>query len=234
MRESKKGFIIGGVVAGFTAVATVLGFVTDLSDWRKKDTTEVAQITEATINTTEPTTEQTEETTTTISEEVTEPPATTTEQVITTTEEVTTKEVTTEETTIPKNPEDFYLHNIKSVESHYFYNSNSETDTIGNIYTGNVQYMKHNGYAIYYIGGKYSKLSGLIAANNNDFDSDGAYSIITILADDIEVYSTGEFTRVSTPMEFEIDITGVQWLKIQKTSSYSRTATIFYNWKFSE
>lgn len=234
MRESKKGFIIGGVVAGFTAVATVFGFVTDLSDWKKDDTTEVAQITEATTTVTELTTEQTTETIVTTNEEIksteTEPPVTTTEQTTTTTEEVTT-----EETTTLKNPENFYLRNIDSVESSELHNSDSETDTIGNIYTGNVQYMTYNGYAIYYIGGKYSKLSGLIAANTNNFQGNGDYSIITILADDIEVYSTGEFSRVSTPMEFEIDITGVQWLKIQKTSSSTyETSTILYNWKFSE
>ena len=50
MREKKTGFIIGGVIAGFTAVATVFGFITDISDWSKKDTTEVAQITETTTN----------------------------------------------------------------------------------------------------------------------------------------------------------------------------------------
>ena len=185
MREKKTGFIIGGVIAGFTAVATVFGFITDISDWSKKDTTEVAQITETTTNITELTTEQTKDNMVTTSKEVTEPPATTTE-------EVTTEKVTTEATTTPKNPEDFYLHNIKSVESSYFYNSDSETDTIGNRYTGNV------------------------------------------LVDDEEVYNTGDFTRVSTPMEVDIDITGAQWLKIQHSKTYGWGQTILANFKLVE
>ena len=224
MREKKTGFIIGGVIAGFTAVATVFGFITDISDWSKKDTTEVAQITETTTNITELTTEQTKENIVTTSKEVTEPPATTTE-------EVTTEKVTTEATTIPKNPEDFYLHNIKSVESSEFYNSDSETDTIGNRYTGNVQYIECDGYVIYYVGGKYSRLKGTIAPCD---DENSNTSTISILVDDEEVYNTGDFTRVSTPIELDIDITGAQWLKIQhsRTSSWGRT--ILANFKLVE
>lgn len=226
MREKKTGFIIGGVIAGFTAVATVFGFITDISDWRKKDTTEVAQITETTTNITELTTEQTKENIVTTSKEVTEPPATTTE-------EVTTEKVTTEATTTPKNPEDFYLHNIKSVESDNFYNSDSETDTIGNRYTGNVQYIEGNGYVIYYVGGKYSRLKGIIAPCDDDFSKSNT-STISILVDDEEVYNTGDFTRVSTPMEVDIDITGAQWLKIQHSKTYGWGQTILANFKLVE
>lgn len=226
MREKKTGFIIGGVIAGFTAVATVFGFITDISDWSKKDTTEVAQITETTTNITELTTEQTKENIVTTSKEVTEPPATTTE-------EVTTEKVTTEATTIPKNPEDFYLHNIKSVESDGFYNSDSETDTIGNRYTGNVQCIKCNGYVIYYVGGKYSRLKGTIAPCDDEF-MNGNTSTISILVDDEEVYNTGDFTRVSTPMEVDIDITGAQWLKIQHSKTYGWGQTILANFKLVE
>lgn len=226
MREKKTGFIIGGVIAGFTAIATVFGFITDISDWSKKDTTEVAQITETTTNITELTTEQTKENIVTTSKEVTEPPATTTE-------EVTTEKVTTEATTIPKNPEDFYLHNIEPTESSDIHNSDSETDTIGNQYTGNVQYVVSNGYAIYYVGGKYTKLKGIIAAAANDFHNDNI-STITILVDDEEVYNTGEFSRVSTPMEVDIDITGAQWIKIQHSRTYGYGETILANFKFVE
>lgn len=232
MKERKKGVVIGGIIAGFTAIATVFGFITDVSDWRKKDDTditEVVQITEDTTTVTESTLEEeTKKDTVTTTEEVTEPPITTTEQTTTTTEEVTT-----EETTIPKNPEDFYLHNIEPTQSDGFYNSDSETDTIGNQYTGNVQYVKSNGYAIYYVGGKYTKLKGIIAADANDFDNDNI-STITILVDDTAVYNTGEFSRVSTPMEVDIDITGAQWIKIQHSRTYGYGATILANFKLVE
>lgn len=233
MRESKKGFLIGGLVAGFTAFATVFGFVTDLFDWKKDDTTEVVQTTEETTMITELTTEQIEEVTITTIEEITEP--TETEPPITNTEQTTTttEEVTTEENTMPVNPESLYLCNITPTESSCIYNSDSETDTIGNQYVGNVQYIQKNGYVIYYVGGKYTKLTGIIAADTSCFDNRNV-STITILVDDTAVYSTGEFSRVSTPMEVDIDITGAQWVKIQHSETWYEGRTILADFKFVE
>lgn len=199
----KKVAVSGGVFAGITAVATVLGLVSDsislFSKDKKDDTISTVYIAENNLPITEITTEQG-----TIGQE---------EEFIVISTEATTEEVTMEETTMPVNPESFYLHNIDPVQSDNFENVSDATDTIGNLYAGNVQTIHStssvSGYAIYYAGGKYSSLKGTIAANTNYF-GDNQIAIVTILADDEEVYSTGEFNRVSVPMEIDIDITNAQ------------------------
>ena len=209
LEERKKGFLIGGIVAGFSLVATVVGFAADLIDLggSRKDA-ENSSPSSSVVVTTEAKKEPE------VKAEIVE---TTTEKVETTTEEIVTEppETTTEEPeTTPKNPEDFYLSNISPTQDESLWDSDSETDTIGNHYTGHVQIIHNNGYAIYYIGGQYTKLTGIIAANTNGFRNDNVSSI-KILVDDKEVYNTGEFSRVSTPMNVDIDITGANWLKIQ-------------------
>lgn len=223
MKERKTGLLIGGIGAGVVAISTVFGFVTDLLSWKdivnmfnKKD--------EKVVQTTYVTTTEDNSLPTLEEEEYFE---TTTEEVI---EEIETEPIIT---TIAKNPEDFYLHNINETESNHFYNSSNETDTIGNIYAGNVQCIYSNGYAIYYLGGQYSKLTGIIAANDYNFNNDNV-STISILVDDVEMYNTGEFSRVSTPFNVDIDITGAQWLKIQHSNTNWESNVILANFKLIE
>lgn len=224
--ERKRGFLIGGIIAGFSLVATIVGFATDLIDLRgNRNNAENNSPSSSVVVTTKAKKEpesKVEIVETTTEEIVTEPPETTTEEPETT----------------PKNPEDFYLCNISPTQSEDLCYSDSETDTVGNHYTGHVQYIEWNGYAIYYIGGQYTKLTGIIAANKNGFDNDNVSSI-KILVDDKEVYNTGEFSRVSTPMNVDIDITGANWLKIQHSytsGSFSDGfgAVILADFKFVE
>ena len=232
LEERKKGFLIGGIVAGFSLVATVVGFAADLIDLggSRKDA-ENSSPSSSVVVTTEAKKEPE------VKAEIVE---TTTEKVETTTEEIVTEppETTTEEPqTTPKNPEDFYLYNISPTQNENIRNSDSETDTVGNHYTGHVQLISYNGYAIYYIGGQYTKLTGIIAANTDDFSNDNVSSI-KILVDDKEVYNTGEFSRVSTPMNVDIDITGANWLKIQHSCThgdyYGGGKVILADFKFAE
>lgn len=234
LEERKKGFLIGGIVAGFSLVATLVGFAADLIDLggSRKDA-ENSSPSSSVVITTEAKKEPE------VKAEIVE---TTTEKVETTTEEIVTEppETTTEEPqTTPKNPEDFYLYNISPTQNENFHVSydDSETDTVGNHYTGHVQIIEGNGYAIYYIGGQYTKLTGIIAANTNGFNNNNVSSI-KILIDDKEVYNTGEFSRVSTPMNVDIDITGANWLKIQHSYTsgdyYGDGEVILADFKFAE
>lgn len=234
LEERKKGFLIGGIVAGFSLVATVVGFAADLIDLggNRKDA-ENSSPSSSVVVTTEAKKEPE------VKAEIVE---TTTEKVETTTEEIVTEppETTTEEPeTTPKNPEDFYLYNISPTQNEYLHTYDSATDTVGNHYTGHVQYITNNGYAIYYLGGQYTKLTGTIAASAIDhgmwlgFNNDNVSSI-KILVDDKEVYNTGEFSRVSTPMNVDIDITGANWLKIQHSRTSGDGEVILADFKFAE
>ena len=215
LHEHKKIGLGVSLVAILGAIATAVGFYSDIeSIFSKSDNNTKEVIVTSVVTQKETQTPAVEEADTELAED---------------TEEVTTT---------PRNPEELYLHNIEPTQSEYFHNSDSETDTIGNQYTGNVQWIEENGYAIYYVGGKYSKLQGIIAANNNGFSSDQT-ATITILLDDEEVYSTGEFSRVSTPMQVDIDVSGVQWIKIQHSGTNlvnvnNHAAVILANFKFVE
>ena len=232
LEERKKGFLIGGIVAGFSLVATVVGFATDLIDLGggRKDAENNSPSSSVVV-----TTEAKKEPE--VKAEIVE---TTTEKVETTTEEIVTEppETTTEEPeTTPKNPEDFYLCNISPTQNENIGNSDSATDTIGNHYTGHVQWIERNGYAIYYLGGQYTKLTGIIAAVSSDDwygFSNNNVSSIKILVDDKEVYNTGEFSRISTPMNVDIDITGANWLKIQHSRTDGYGQVILADFKFAE
>ena len=215
LHEHKKIGLGVSLVAILGAVATAVGFYSDIESIFSKSDNNTKEVIVTSV----------------VTQKETQAPAV---------EEADTElaEDTEEVTTTPRNPEELYLHNIEPTQSEYFHNSDSETDTIGNQYTGNVQWIEDNGYAIYYVGGKYSKLQGIIAANNNGFLSDQT-ATITILLDDEEVYSTGEFSRVSTPMQVDIDVSGVQWIKIQHSGTSlgyidDHAAVILANFKFVE
>lgn len=214
LHEHKKIGLGVSLVAILGAIATAVGFYSDIESIFSKSDNNTKEVIVTSV----------------VTQKETQAPAV---------EEADTElaEDTEEVTTTPRNPEELYLHNIEPTQSEYFHNSDSETDTIGNQYTGNVQWIEYNGYAIYYVGGKYSKLQGIIAANNNGFLSDQT-ATITILLDDEEVYSTGEFSRVSTPMQVDIDVSGVQWIKIQHSGTNLRydeqASVILANFKFVE
>lgn len=58
--------------------------------------------------------------------------------------------------------------------------------------------------------------------------------ILCIYNDDISIYATDDMGRISVPLDFSIDITNVQWLKIECTKNNwasKRMQVILDNWK---
>ncbi len=122
-------------------------------------------------------------------------------------------------------PKAVYLNNMKVAESNYDFNlkdGSGAIDTIGNTYSGYVLTAGHQnwieeGYATYYLGGKYETLSGVIAVHDDTYgDNTGELSI---LCDDSIVYSTGIIGRTSIPTEFSVSVEGCQWLKFYHNKS---------------
>lgn len=202
-----------GIASVFGAVALVVGFYNDIIDIFSKKDDKSQEVVVTPIVTQEetqavPKVEQTEEEVITTTEEITEPPVT--------------------------EPSVVYLANLepvekKSVFGNGYYKSNEiEKDTIGNIYSGNVICTtKADGYCVYYLGGKYKKLSGVIAVNDVDSDAEETM-IINILCDDTVMYEN-EMGRTSIPTEFSVNIENCQWLKIQNKGETINF--ILYNWK---
>lgn len=137
-----------------------------------------------------------------------------------------------------------YLNSLKVAEkSDMFYeNDDSAIDTIGNTYTGHLMIVggqcNHGAedYAIYYLGGKYKTLSGVVAMH--DSTDNGSSAEVLISCDDNIIYSTGTMSRVSAPVEFsQINVEDCQWLKVSKISYHEsiafsyRNQVILHNWK---
>lgn len=210
----KKVGVGVGIVAVFGAIATVIGFYSDVKDIFSKDDNNTQEVVVTSIVTQE-------ETQAPVVEE-------TQEEVITTTEEITEPPVT--------EPSVVYLADLEPVECEYFSNEDNVEDTIGNQYIGKILYtgsgFEDDGYAIYYLGGKYTTLSGTIAVSNRTTNSyTGQISIFT---DDNVIYNTEEMGRISTPVDFSVNVENCQWLKILKMGDYfngNGTWFILYNWK---
>lgn len=134
--------------------------------------------------------------------------------------EAPTEPPTTEAPTepAPTEPPTVYLDSLKITESYDFLSRNSVTDSIGNNYMGHFLYTHASGYTVYYLGGKYTTLSGIIAVSDeSDNNTSGQ---VTILADDNPAYSTEAMGRVSTPVEFSVSVENCQWLKIESSGDY--------------
>lgn len=124
-------------------------------------------------------------------------------------------------------------------KNHYYSNIDGMVkDTVGNTYTGNVTkfnsnvYWSDTAFATYYLGGKYKILTGTIAINEDS--GSGVTTVINILGDDNILYTTGEIDRVFAPVEFSIDVEGVQWLRIDNLDSGSiggSVSAILYDWQ---
>lgn len=150
-------------------------------------------------------------------------------------ENVIVQEEVVEEEVIPPMPEPskVKLCDMKVVESeHYNSTVSNAEDTIGNNYSGNVTGFSSNystnGYAIYYLGGKYKTLTGTIAVSDRSFED--ATSTLSISGDENLLYTTEELSRLYVPIEFSINIEGIQWLRID--NSYCLVGSILYNWTF--
>jgi len=139
-------------------------------------------------------------------------------------EQVETESVSPTELSTESQLEVVYLDSLKVSESHGFYEDESSAkDTIGNTYIGHIlsigktetlEDINENDYVLYYLGEKYKILSGTIAIH--DRTSDNAIAELFIFCDENVVYSTGQVSRATAPMEFSVSVEGCQWLKISK------------------
>ncbi|MDE6034553.1 MAG: NPCBM/NEW2 domain-containing protein [Ruminococcus sp.] len=140
-------------------------------------------------------------------------------------------------TAIVEVAEPVYLNSIKvSEHSKNFSDNNvSVTDILGNTYynasvIGKSGLLKSEDYAIYYLGGKYKTLSGIIAIDEGN--SEKAVGELSILCDDTEVYTTEQVKRGTAPIEFSVDVEGCQWLNI--CHDKSKMEFILADWKLEE
>ena len=121
------------------------------------------------------------------------------------------------------NEKPMYLCEIKCQnQDKYELHSTGEpiTDTLGNSYpVGNLHVISstnggwsedQKGYADYYLGYKYNKLTGVIAPADS---SDNINCTISIMGDDVALL-TLDINRLTEPYPFEIDVSAVNYLKI--------------------
>ncbi len=122
------------------------------------------------------------------------------------------------------------LSELTIAESSDFFLATGELlqDTVGNYYSGTSTYelSYRSGYATIYIGGDYKTISGLLACLNNT-DS-GVEGVVSIYGDDKLLYTSSAISRISLPQEFEVNISGVEWLTIRFSSNdYDFCAVLF-------
>ena len=130
--------------------------------------------------------------------------------------------------------------NLNSIEvsehsKNFSDNNVNVTDVLGNTYynastIGKSGLMKKEDYAIYYLGGKYKTLSGIIAIDEDN--SEKAVGELSILCDNTEVYTTEQVKRITVPIEFSVDVEGCQWLNI--CHDKSKMKFILADWKLEE
>lgn len=104
-------------------------------------------------------------------------------------------------------------------------------DTIGNEYTANSNlyeisyyndgWSEYPGSVEYYLGYTYNKLIGNIAVDDVSNDING---VLTIYGDNVSIF-TLELNRKTLPEKIEIDISGVNYLKITLSASGEGTLT---------
>lgn len=201
--DKKRAFGIGGVLTGLAAVIAVAANISEIVQlFRGDDKPEVS------------TSARTQ-----IVEEVSEETVVEQADVI---EAKNIAEVVEEVPPTEAQPTVVYLNSLKVAQSGCFYEDEIYAeDTIGNTYIENIMKIgtgySDECYAMYYLGGKYKTLSGIIAVHDG---TDNDYSgQIAISADANVIYTTDEMGRASVPIEFSVNIENCNWLKINKFGS---------------
>ena len=99
------------------------------------------------------------------------------------------------------------------------------SDNFGGAYTFNIAPDETESAAEYYLDGNYTKLSGCLyvigtAAMDLERDNDCYYNAyIAFYADDVKVWEYSGFSYNMKPVPFEIDLTGVEFLRIEARDS---------------
>ena len=91
----------------------------------------------------------------------------------------------------------------------------------GGIFSGTIDRHNDNGHSItYLINGEYTSFTGTIALSRDSRDAQREYSI-HIYADNVRVFSTPTMTGGVAPIFFDIDVTGVEQIRIVRTATGS-------------
>ncbi len=127
------------------------------------------------------------------------------------------------------------ISSLTPVVSDYWgtWNTADAKDTFGNDYSTACNYMKlgnwayeRDQYAEYRLYGKYSTLTGSIAPHS-DSDKD-RISYLQIYVDDKLVYTSRDINRKTDPIDFSINVSGADYVKINVHTEYDAFA-ILYN-----
>ncbi len=127
------------------------------------------------------------------------------------------KETFSQERTFKKTEE---LVAIQKVEANGLQAPSNAKDTIGNIYyTSNVKQLiadkDVNGYAEYYLGGQYSKFVGAFVPQvDSSTVRRGVFQIFVYDDEWYQIYESDEISRMTTPVEFEVNIEGAKWIRL--------------------
>ncbi len=68
------------------------------------------------------------------------------------------------------------------------------------------------GYAKYYLNGEYTKLMGTVVAAD---DSEITGCVLTIYGDSKIIYISDVITRATSPLEIDLDVTGITWIHME-------------------
>lgn len=123
--------------------------------------------------------------------------------------------------------------------SPYYWGGHSENneylqDINGKVYINSKSFLAEETWETFKLDGKYSRFHTIIAPPY-DLHLYDYVSCIQIFADDKLIYTSSEFSKYSEPVEVELDITGVKYLKISCTmtknaggsASAGKMATLF-------
>lgn len=207
-----------GIVAAIGVVGTICGILSDsttIFDWivdnviKKDETVDVSETSQ-------------------ISSEI---------QVTTyMTEGISSNTTVMESTTIEH--EEINLCDLKVVENSGAWSvANNAVDTLENEYLANILQIgggySSDDYVIYYLGGKYTDLTGTIAIDDRSSNIEEYNAQLFVSCDDNVAYATDILGRSTVPIEFSINVEDCQWLKISKAGkgfNGSTTTFILYNW----
>lgn len=123
------------------------------------------------------------------------------------------------------------LTSLKVIDSSYYYKQYESLilDTYGNAYN-NVGTFRECGthHATYYTAGKYATLYGTIAAPDSIGGGDDVAITVNIYADDKLIQTIPSITRITKPVNIELDITGADTVKIEAiTTNVYPTGILF-------
>lgn len=116
------------------------------------------------------------------------------------------------------------------IDSYYIEDKEEFIDTIHTKYTEHAMCLYNNAYAIYFLGGKYTTLTGTLAIKD-DSDKNGLLYISIYDDNDNVIYSSGSLDRITKPIELNLDVENIDFITIKQSYYNSAMKSILYNFK---